>query len=451
MLSSTVAILDSEQEATEAIEASAREYRAAVTARCGNIIAGERYYRDLIVYQWRLDALDSTLQAAEACSSRESADLDCNAEALVRQRALESSIVDIDRQRSAAIASFEERAKDYAMTVTGKHAVRIAVNKEERHAALQRYHQIANDTFEEVKCEAHDILEVAPGDHGLKQLRLTLERRRVFWNSQLEETWAAWQNSTTKMHQTGEQAMGAWVKISSGVSDAQQVLAGSASLESLWCRCLAIAVACGLEAEILEPLGLSGLSSGCAVGKSGAGGFALECRLDLIVSMLELLRGAGALHEVGTALLRESRLGQSATSSSNPDRGSIEPVLPPLVVSMMLRALGNGDVDGAVVEDFACDDSPRDRPLAAAQRLVPWLANSLVEAMCTQVWKSDARLLRDLCQLSCLLGGARLVEAVVRAKSQQVWWNLSGSSAHELAAGRSATLQLLEQWLQLAA
>merc|ERR1712216_993860 len=193
-----------------------------------------------------------------------------------------------------------------------------------------------------------------------------------------------------------------------------------AALEKRWARSLAVAAACGLEAEIVEPLGLSGLSDVVA---AGCPSFSLDDRLVVIVTMLELLRDAQALEEVGIALLKGSRLGVVASTSIAVDRSPMEPALPSLVLNIMLAGLGGncGDgLTGVIQEEAAAENASGDRPLAAAQRLAPWLTESLVQTLCVYSSQGNTRLVRTVLNLCILLAGPALAKAMLHAKSRML-------------------------------
>merc|ERR1711933_336191 len=100
--------------------------------------------------------------------------------------------------------------------------------------------------------------------------------------------------------------------------------------------------------------------------------------------MLVLLRDGQALNEVGAAFLTETHIGKSnAIPQSH---------LSPVLISLFLRSarVGTSTSDDAAAEDGH---------FAAAQRLVPWLVDSLIESFCKSTHEGDERQVSALLRL----------------------------------------------------
>jgi hypothetical protein len=311
----------SERTSVGLLTESTRRYHEAIHERCDALIATEHFFRERVVYQWRLDAVEVLERAARWTET--ASGLDCtttystsavngveedeglaaedsafksavsmDAEISARRQALKWILDEISTQKTAAISSLEDRATHYALLVradnkhlsSARHSERVALTEAERGDALEHYRNLARDTFNEFESEAHVICEVSLGSSGMSQLCLALERRRAFWQSQLEETWSAWQAATLTMHRAGEDALIAWGTIKKALG-------------------LDMYVARALEVELLDPLGMSGLSDAFVEG-TDTQAFSREKRFEALGSAVDLLFEAQALHEVGPALIQ---------------------------------------------------------------------------------------------------------------------------------------------------
>merc|ERR1712217_535146 len=94
---------------------TASRYQRAVSSRSASLTAAEHFYRDLMVYQWRLDALDVQLDCIKG-ANRHGASVDEADDAqtpITPELALENCLVELDKQHIMAIAAIEERAEHY--------------------------------------------------------------------------------------------------------------------------------------------------------------------------------------------------------------------------------------------------------------------------------------------------------------------------------------------------
>ncbi|CAK0883757.1 unnamed protein product [Prorocentrum cordatum] len=210
-------------------------------------------------------------------------------------------MAELRRQRAAAREALEERASSYSLGVPsghGRHSKRFARGPAEREEALERYRQVADAAFDQILAEAEELSRLPLGPDWRARLGPGLRRRRRFWEGQLEEAWSAWQEATTAMHRAGDEAVDAWRSVgelaelagpAGGLREAAPAAPPAALQEGM-----VLLAARGLEAELVGAMGLSGLSDG---------GCHFDCRAELLLEVLEALRAAGALADVGDALL----------------------------------------------------------------------------------------------------------------------------------------------------
>jgi len=384
----------------------AHQYHEAVATRKASIAAVDRFYRDLVVYQWRVDALDSQLSALSAASRRpaeiagesscQSEDPDVADESdeemfewaieLAKRRSLcEHSLAEILKQSQTVVSSFEERASHYAIGERGASGrlERLAASEEERQRALERFRSFVQETQAEMMIEVQEILKVAPGPSGLEDLFAVLSRRRAFWNGQLEETWSAWQEATMTMHQSGEEVVETWGGLA--------ILASNPNC--WWCRAsgcshaLAVVAARCLEVELLDTLGLSGLCDTSLSTETVL--FSTEARLALLVAMLEELRTAEHLHLVGDAL-HDRVFARGAASHLDPGARCLP-----------------GDRKTKAKQE--CTTSPVSEAWVA---LKPWLVQIFVEALCEAICAFDVHRAQSFVQLCHIFGGSGLADEV---------------------------------------
>eukprot|EP00429_Kryptoperidinium_foliaceum_P020714 CAMPEP_0176048422 /NCGR_PEP_ID=MMETSP0120_2-20121206/24054_1 /TAXON_ID=160619 /ORGANISM="Kryptoperidinium foliaceum, Strain CCMP 1326" /LENGTH=557 /DNA_ID=CAMNT_0017381841 /DNA_START=124 /DNA_END=1797 /DNA_ORIENTATION=- len=505
-----------ERELSIALVERAKEYRTAVASRRGCIAAADRFYRDLMVYQWRLDALDAQMAAVSAAvmqstsssagcggeTSHDDAEEVVTRDDTLRVNALNQSMEVIDQQEASAVAALEERAKYYmvcAPATTGR-LERMATTEAEHRRAVDGFLELARSTYEEIEVDARNILQVAPGAEGLQSLSAVMERHRCFWQGQLEETWTAWQDATRRMHRFGDEALRAWAGMAKafvgvhsfwpqGLFDTGAERQGGSTPSSGGTgnprgprrpqpsppaevlQALAAAVASALEAELLDPLGLSGLRTcdiggsnskalrGClgrslasrtsldhsdedvgdrrpssSSGRSKARIFSPDARLTLLVSMLELLRSADALHRLGDAMLDSAPTWTAAATSMLPAGAATK--------ANDRQAAAGGDA----ADDGDIDTEARE-VRQAPNILQDWIADCLLEALCEASRCGDARRVRSLLCFAVELGGDALADKL-RSLPSRASGLRGGLTALQLAAAgkHGKTCKLLEEW-----
>jgi hypothetical protein len=428
-----------------------------------------------MVYQWRLDALEVQINGVEAVMAvdRESGNQDLSSASSRATDVVAECCRLLDAQHAAAIAAFEERASHYALsapTTTG-HIKRFAASEAERQVAIKGYRDLASDLFSEVKSEVHfigQILETGP--EGINKLRIALERRTSFWLMELEETWNAWNDVTARMHSLGEEAMVAWQGVVQDLEVVRQCLQQGSPKTTLQQPLVGFA-AKGLEVELVNSLGLSGLSADI-VGegeKPELGEFSQEKRVRSLTEVLQLLHNADLLHEVGMAL-GEALIDQDGMEDII-GSGDIMPTPQAQVATNLANTYKFGDSLSSkglssMIEETREEELPsfnipvraRSTPstlatpsaaaavnLAAVARmtpsiavrlattskednlklegvgvnaLIPWLTECLVEATCKAVERGQGADLIKLLKLCRSLGSEKLATAVYRAATQ---------------------------------
>lgn len=396
----------------------------AVARRRANIIAADQFYRDVLVYQWRLDAISSQLHAADMV--RDAAVPSSSEEAALRRLAFDGCLLELAEQRAAAVAALAERASCYALcapaSATGR-VERLAATAEERQAAVEALQRLANNTFDELCSEAREILRVEPGEAALQRLRHGLERRQEFWHGQMEDTWTAWQQATERMHQEGEKVLTAWSEFS---FTTEQVVAcwllDPQGLQLPLLQAIASVTASMLEAELLQPVGLCGLTKLAQPGYSAeqAAEFSPDARYALLTSTVEVLRNLHAMHFLGDALLN----GIAAAGSASHNKGS--PLLPDLAKAA--ASLGSPSASG--MNDY----------------LAAWLLEGIVEALCSAAAAGDVARAQALLDLSRVLGGVGLA-ALAHSRPSKARAHRGRSALQVSAApGRERVERLLRSW-----
>jgi len=235
-----------------------------------------------------------------------------------RRDALERCLLEIDAQQHAAMEALRERAESYSTGVLGSSGFidRLAVKDGERERAAERLTHLVRDTFGEVAAEARCLLGLAGEAAGLRRSLPALQRRLAFWQGQMQETWDAWETATATMHDSGQEAISAWLQLAKAVRWSRELCKRAFSpsqhcQRSMLLNALAEAAAQSLEVELLEPLGLTGLdrataeavaaAAGCDAADLPSGGAAdadrawPEMRFALLRSVLHQLEKAGAL------------------------------------------------------------------------------------------------------------------------------------------------------------
>jgi len=361
----------------------AERYREAVAARLASLAAADRFYHDILVYQWRVDALEAQAQAVQAVvapsSPHAAVVADVAVEAVRRHAAFEKCLLDIGTQHDLAVEALEGRAADYALLTppapaSSGHAVKLVVGESERQSAMERYRRLAATTFEEIASEASAILRVDAGEQNLRQLASSLHRRREFWLSQLEETWGDWQQVTARMHNAGDIALEAWASIVAAVEACRSLPAICPTMLTS----LAVVCARCIEVELLDSVGLSGLGDNIRPEASP------DARVGLALLVLELVHESGGLHIVGEELLRAAPAEQGTLSTE--------------VAAEVTRVLAEPELDGQ------------------SGSLASWLGWSLVAAVGTAARRGDEPRACALLGFCRRLGGSGLADAVRSAE-----------------------------------
>lgn len=306
-----------EEERAMILADQAMKYADAVVERHASLAAAARFYNDLMVQQWRLDALDAQLQIIQA--SRNGGANSSTDEASFRQGVLDKCLAEIQIQHSAAVEALEERATNYALSAPASTCVikRFAAGDVERETAIEEYRQMARQTYDELANGAYEILKAEVGDVGLSSLHSALTRRRVFWQGELEETWGGWHTATARMHHAGDIVIDMWKAIAKSLRTgvyAKSLRTGvqCPPLELPMLRASVVFAALGLEVELVNSLGFSGLVD------EGHQGFSANVRVDLLTSVLDFLQKEGFLHEVGDLLLsRDATVGKAGAEQPN--------------------------------------------------------------------------------------------------------------------------------------
>eukprot|EP00930_Biecheleria_cincta_P033405 TRINITY_DN23137_c0_g1_i1.p1 TRINITY_DN23137_c0_g1~~TRINITY_DN23137_c0_g1_i1.p1 ORF type:complete len:631 (-),score=158.91 TRINITY_DN23137_c0_g1_i1:45-1937(-) len=328
-----------EQRLASVLRSKVALYCSAVEARRQSLAAVDRFYRALMVCQWRLEGIEAQSRAVQLR-------LKGTAKCMTDKEAMEACLLQLEAQRSQAVASLEERATHYALggqvASSSGSMKRLAASDAERRCAMQRYRQLASDVFEEAQAEVRAFMlgpagsETSDRDVWREQLSAALERRLAFWNGELEETWEAWREATARMHNAGHDAICAWREVAAILETAckhfeeHQEKGRIATLQPELESALVTFAACSLEVELINSLGLSGLSS--SQEEQQFDRFSLDMRLEVLVSVLELLYHLGLLHQVGEEILSSSAAEESLANTAS--RHSEGPVVTEASVSM---------------------------------------------------------------------------------------------------------------------
>ncbi|CAJ1341353.1 unnamed protein product [Effrenium voratum] len=402
-----------EQHLAKVLTAKVQRYCTAVESRRENLAAVDGFYRELMVCQWRVEAIEAQQRALAVPADAGGGAADSLGEAVA------AALVELSQLREGAVAGLEERATHYALLAEGH----TAHTEAERDAAMGCYRQLVAEVFTEASAEMQGLLEARGCALGLLG---SLERRRSFWARELEETWAAWHDATARMHTAGYDALCAWREIAEVLESAcqhferlqdggQKVIAKPELREAL-----VTFAARSLELELTNSLGLSGLHGGESPG--GSDRFALETRLDMLTSVLQLLEHLKVLDRVGEALLRPG----------------VEDM--PLPTSRAAARLAGRTKGQALAqaglrlksEDFSWMGSSGE----SARVLLPWFIDCVVEAVAAAsqrqkaqedaslpftLWKRlDFQTVESLLDSCRALGGEELAAAVQGAAAPQV-------------------------------
>mmetsp|Transcript_6168 Transcript_6168/g.11395 ORF Transcript_6168/g.11395 Transcript_6168/m.11395 type:complete len:527 (+) Transcript_6168:50-1630(+) len=473
-----------EDSLAESLAAQALLYHEAIVRRRRNLTAADHFYRDLMVYQWRLNALEVQVRAVNAaiqCSETEpDVELapDADGAPLPVSSVLGDCLSELEQQQAIAVAAFNERASHYALGAPSDTGClkRFAASKLERQAAINSYHGLATDTFSEVMREARAFAQVNPQKQVLQQLLVTLERRVAFWQNQLEETWAAWHDVTAEMHRSGDDVMAIWKKM---IRDLKVVchLTTQKPTQSLK-RALIGFTARGLNVELINSVGLRGLSSdkGGTEGQCGPDYFSLTARVSALLSALKLLRQEGLLHEVGAEVAKqllhediEGAMGEaemathctvqpsSDAKDSKLSHAQLEDVPLHKAIAKQVTPTTPTPADALHFAAAASRMSPKSIVHLASESernlkqesegiacLIAWLTECFVLAASNAAEHNDSMQLVNLLRLCLALGNVGLTSAVLHAVTQHGKSNKAFKSQFLDTFGTSSESQMKE-------
>jgi len=283
-------------------------YCHAVEAQRKSLAAVDGFYRELMVCQWRIEAIEAQQRALQETEVPELVTSPAAFEAVHWDggrgdgfNPVETCLAELATLRNAALQGIEERAAHYAVTNLRSNGLPKHVSSsEEKSTALERYRILVEEVFAEAAAEMKSLQEA---EDAWAKLPKSLTRRLKFWSCELEETWNNWQDATSRMYSAGHEALNAWRDIAEvlecacqhfeHLQDGGHKVIAKPELQSA----LVLFVARGMEVELLNSLGLSGLR------ETDTEGFGLETRLDMLTSVLELLCHLNVLDSVGEELL----------------------------------------------------------------------------------------------------------------------------------------------------
>jgi len=402
-------------------------YRDAVAARGASLAAADQFYRDVLTYQWRIGGLNAQLSAADAALGTGVAPPNgVDVEDARRKAALEACLTEIGTQQAAAARKVERQAPHYTLCQPDEsicRAVPLAVQAAIRRSPLEQFRQLVSNTFGEIRTEAQEILSVPIGGVGLQTLWETLERRRQFWRSQLEEALTAWQEASAAVRRAGAELLAAWPEVAGAAEGLARLAQGDdGPPRSALLQALAEAVAHCLEVELLDSTGLSGHGSANAAGEATSESglkdteaFSPVARRRLVESICEFLRASESMDRVGQLLLRSSA---ATAATSAPSVGS------------------GGSVLGM---------SPKDGP-ASLGLLVPWFLEGLHEAACKAAYSGDVDSVHGLLDLCRLTGGIMMAEELrSRGSRTKLWEGLTPTQLAETAGHKPVSI-LIRAW-----
>eukprot|EP00931_Biecheleriopsis_adriatica_P043537 TRINITY_DN24892_c0_g1_i1.p1 TRINITY_DN24892_c0_g1~~TRINITY_DN24892_c0_g1_i1.p1 ORF type:complete len:573 (+),score=141.77 TRINITY_DN24892_c0_g1_i1:35-1720(+) len=430
-----------EQRLASILRLKVRQYCTAVEGRRECLAAVDRFYRDLMTCQWRIDAIEARRGAVRAALKERGSDAGDQADQALLAESAEACLIELVAQQEAAVSALEERASHYALGVqeAGRSGrlKRYATSETERQSALGVYRQLAVEVFQEACAEVRAVMGVPISKEGLQRLGDTLDRRLAFWDGELEETWSGWHEATSRMHDAGLETLRAWREVAEvleaacqyfeQLQDGGEEVVAQPELQSA----LVTFAARSLEVELINSLGLSGLSAsqdGEKQDPADPDRYSLDSRLGMLISVLELLSHLGLLDRVGEEILIASAkpfaLEASYSGEAREEAAAMEAVMPTptsRAAASLAKQLGarvpahRGEVvpSEAAAVDFAA--AALVMPPAAALRLaavsalqeegaaekeppgegtsaevlLPWLAESLIEAVSTAAETKD--------------------------------------------------------------
>jgi len=409
-------------------------YRQAAAARGQVLVATERFYRDVLVCQWRIDALESQLVTATALIEERSSGCghsnDAQFSTQSRQEALKALLVELEGQQHAAIAGLEERASNYALSA-GTHLSRFASGDAEREEAVERFRQLARETYADVMLEACGLTQVASGHDAICRFQASIVRRRDFWLCELEDLWAAWQSATNQMHNAGDDVVRAWLEVANVIDRCCKYRAWLHERPDVT-DLAAVAANC-IEVELFENLGLSGLAASANgvedshVPVSPANRSMSSCarvtdhfcptaRLKVIKRLLDLLHGQGYLGLVGEALL-ENRCDKKIEAGPHdlaPAKKDLQSAIASVAASVISETTERGCSVG-LEEEAAGSVFRVDGSESHESMLSRWLAKCLISTVCKAARQGATQRGNLLASASRRFGGAALKETLESA------------------------------------
>mmetsp|Transcript_92609 Transcript_92609/g.193604 ORF Transcript_92609/g.193604 Transcript_92609/m.193604 type:complete len:436 (-) Transcript_92609:41-1348(-) len=282
----------------EKCKAAAFQYRSAIAKRSEHVNATDRFYRDLMCYQWRLEAIDMLSKEVSSALG-----MDPSQRSSLSQTCLKK----LSEQRKTAIEGLAERAGSYAMVLPGKkgRTAGIANTSEEKELAMASWRGLVEDTYGELEVDGQALLRQASELQGLEQISSILSRRQQFWTAQLEEVWDAWHQCTSAMYAAGEEAAGAWEELVQLISTISGVHGARGAARALpWdvLEALSSCVVAVIGVDLWDPVGLCGWEApGIPRHKRP-----VEARRNALRPILSWIRRGNGLESLGIALLEEA-------------------------------------------------------------------------------------------------------------------------------------------------
>lgn len=355
-------------------------YCEAVEGRRKSLAAVDGFYRELMVCQWRIEAIEAQQRALQEPEVPEKQVVSPTAFEAVSWEGqtdgfnpVETCLAELATLHDAALQGLEERAAHYAVTNWRSNGLpKRVISSEDKSTALERYRKLAEEVFAEAAAEMRGLTEAPKA--AWANLPNSLARRLKFWSCELEETWSNWQDATSRMYSAGHDALGAWRDIAEvlecacqhfeHLQDGGQKVIAKPELQAA----LIIFVARSLEVELLNSLGLSGLRDADADDDGEPQlSFCVEMRLDMLTSVLELLCHLNVLDRVGEELLHA---GGSLPSSQ--------------VAAWLAENVSQVSSDVNDLHSLASGE-------LSARVLLPWFIECLLQAVASAARREEAK------------------------------------------------------------
>lgn len=356
-----------------------RCYCEAVEGRRKSLAAVDGFYRELMVCQWRIEAIEAQQRALQEPEVPEKQVVSPTAFEAVSWEGetdgfnpVETCLAELATLHDAALQGLEERAAHYAVTSWRSNGLpKRVISSEDKSTALERYRKLAEEVFAEAAAEMRGLTEAPKA--AWANLPNSLARRLKFWSCELEETWSNWQDATSRMYSAGHDALGAWREIAEvlecacqhfeHLQDGGQKVIAKPELQAA----LIIFVARSLEVELLNSLGLSGLRDADDADDGEPQRFCVETRLDMLTSVLELLCHLNVLDRVGEELLHA---GGSLPSS--------------LVAAWLAENVSQVSSDVNDLHSLASGE-------LSARVLLPWFIECVLQAVASAARREEAK------------------------------------------------------------